>query len=84
MIGADGYAYVADGGQTDLSKPPDRGRVVKLDLQGRVLESWGRVGKYDGQFCWAHALAVAKNGDVYVTDVGYGMRVQKFVRTQGK
>lgn len=83
-IAADGYAYVVDGGQSDLSKPPDRGRVLKLDLQGRLLESWGRMGKYDGEFCWAHQVAVAKNGDVYVVDVGYGMRVQKFTRMEGK
>jgi len=28
---------------------------------------------------WGHALAVAKNGEVYVTDI-LGMRVQKFVK----
>jgi peptidylamidoglycolate lyase len=84
MIGADGYAYIVDGGQSNLKKPPDSGRVLKLDLQGHILQSWGRVGKYDGQFCWAHQVAVAGNGDVYVVDVGYGMRVQKFVPTPGK
>jgi peptidylamidoglycolate lyase len=83
-IGSDGYAYVLDGGQTETSNTPDSGRVLKTDLQGHILESWGRVGKYDGQFYFAHQLAVAKNGDVYVTDVIYGMRVQKFARTQGK
>jgi DNA-binding beta-propeller fold protein YncE len=82
-IGPDGYAYVVDGG--DLNpKPPDRGRVVKLDLEGHALETWGRFGKYDGQIYWGHALAVAQNGDVYVTDVGLGMRVQKFVRKPGR
>ena len=84
MIGADRYAYIVDGGQSNLKKPPDSGRVLKLDLQGHILQSWGRVGKYDGQFCWAHQVAVAGNGDVYVVDVGYGMRVQKFVPAAGK
>jgi peptidylamidoglycolate lyase len=83
-IGEDGYAYVVDGGQSNLKKPPDSGRVLKLDLQGHVVQSWGRVGKYDGQFCWAHQVAVARSGEVYVVDVGYGMRVQKFVAAQGR
>jgi len=78
-ISPDGYLYMVDGG--DLKpKPPDRGMVVKLDLQGRILEKWGTFGSYDGQFYWAHGIAVARNGDLYVTDVHLGMRVQKFVR----
>jgi peptidylamidoglycolate lyase len=83
MIGSDGYAYVVDGGDMN-PKPPDRGRLVKLDLDGHALETWSRFGKYDGQIYWGHAVAVAKNGDVYVTDVGLGMRVQKFVREPGR
>ena len=78
-VGADGYLYVVDGGDMN-PKPPDRGRVLKLDLQGIILEKWGSFGSCDGQFYWAHAVGVAKNGDVYVTDVHVGMRVQKFVR----
>jgi DNA-binding beta-propeller fold protein YncE len=78
-IGPDGFAYVVDGGQSNTKKPPDSGRVLKLDLQGHILQSWGRVGKYDGQFCFAHQVAVARTGEVYVVDVGYGMRAQKFV-----
>ncbi len=83
FVAADGSVYVMDGGDMN-PKPPDRGRVVKLDLNGNVLEHWGTFGKYDGQIYWGHAVAVAKNGDVYVTDVNVGMRVQKFVRKQGR
>ena len=78
-VGADGYLYVVDGGDMN-PKPPDRGQVLKLDLQGKILEKFGSFGSYDGQFYWAHAVGIAKNGDVYVTDVHVGMRVQKFVR----
>jgi peptidylamidoglycolate lyase len=84
IIGPDGYAYVVDGGQDDITKPPDEAKVLKLDLQGHILTSWGRVGNYDGQFCFAHSIAIARDGDVYVTDVMLGRRVQKFVRTHGK
>lgn len=78
-IGSDGYLYVVDGG--DLrDAPPDRGRVMKLDLKGNILEKWSRFGNYDGQLYWGHAIAVGKNQDVYVGDVYHGMRVQKFSR----
>jgi len=83
FIGSDGYAYVLDGGDMN-PKPPDRGRMLKLDLSGHILETWGRFGKYDGEIYWGHALATARNGDVYVTDVNVGMRVQKFARQAGR
>ena len=78
-VGPDGCFYVVDGGDMN-PKPPDRGRIVKLDLHGKVLDQFGSFGSYDGQFYWAHDVAVARDGAVYVTDVHLGMRVQKFVR----
>jgi hypothetical protein len=68
-----------DGG--DLKpNPPDRARVLKMDLQGHVLDHLGSYGKSDGQLYWPHGVGVAPNGDVYVGDVNVGMRVQKFVK----
>ena len=61
-------------------KPPERGRALRLDLKGSILDTWGSFGSYDGQFYWAHDIAAGRNGEVYVTDVHQGMRVQKFVR----
>src|SRR5258708_3458555 len=77
-IGTDKLLYVVDGG--DL-KPagPDRGRLLKLDLSGKILAQWSRFGNYDGQIYWGHDLAVGKDGAVYVGDVYHGMRVQKFI-----
>ncbi len=77
-IGPDGYLYVADGGDYS-TKPPVRNRALKLDLNGALLAKWGTFGSYDGQFYWAHDIAVGKDGAVYVCDVSNGMRVQKFV-----
>jgi peptidylamidoglycolate lyase len=78
-IGSDGLVYVVDGGDLNPN-PPDRARVVILDRSGKILEEFGTFGHYDGQFCWAHDVAVSKTGEVYVGDVYLGMRIQKFVR----
>ena len=78
-VAPEGYLYVVDGG--DLNpKPPDRGRVLRVARDGKILEQFGSFGSYDGQFYWAHDVAAGRNGAVYVTDVHLGMRVQKFVR----
>jgi len=75
----DGYLYVVDGGDLKTG-PPDRARVLKMDLEGRVVDRLGTYGKSDGQFYWPHDVAVAPNGDVYVCDINVGMRVQKFIK----
>ncbi|HEX7481572.1 MAG TPA: 6-bladed beta-propeller [Polyangiales bacterium] len=79
-IARDGSVFVVDGGDEN-PVPPDRGRLLRLDQAGKILEKWSSFGNYDGQLYWGHALAVADNGDVFVGDVHYGMRVQKFTRT---
>jgi DNA-binding beta-propeller fold protein YncE len=78
-IGVDGSVFVVDGGDQN-PVPPDRSRVLRLDPTGKVLDSFSSFGNYDGQIYWGHAIAVAKSGDVFVGDVHYGMRVQKFTR----
>jgi peptidylamidoglycolate lyase len=79
-IGRDGFAYVVDGGDVVDPCRPCRQWAVRLDLRGRILDKWGSFGSYDGQFYWAHDIAVAPDGAVYVADVYLGMRVQKFLR----
>ena len=75
----DGHIYVVDGGEQP-SAPPDRARVLQVEPGGRVIDSFGRFGNYDGQFVWPHCIAVGKDGAVYVGDVKTGMRVQKFFK----
>jgi peptidylamidoglycolate lyase len=77
-VGPDNLLYMVDGGDLKPA-PPDRGRLLKLDLSGKILAKWSRYGNYDGQIYWGHDLAVGKDGAVYVGDVYHGMRVQKFV-----
>jgi len=77
-IGPDKLLYMVDGGDLKPA-PPDRGQILKLDLQGKILAKWSRFGNYDGQIYWGHAISVGKDGAVYVGDVYHGMRVQKFI-----
>jgi hypothetical protein len=52
-------------------------RVVKLDKNGKYLNSWGSKGSGHGQFDTPHSLAVDAKGDVYVADLG-NKRIQVF------
>lgn len=75
---SDGTVFIADGG-TQPEGPPYRSGVAVLRPDGSVIERFGRWGNYDGQFEMAHAVAVARDGSVYIADIT-GKRVQKFVR----
>jgi DNA-binding beta-propeller fold protein YncE len=81
-VARDGRVYVADGGEQPEA-PPDRSKVVVLDSAGKVLESFGRWGNYDGQFMIAHDIAVGPDGSVYVGDI-LGRRVQKLERATSR
>ncbi|WP_230291814.1 hypothetical protein [Croceicoccus sp. Ery5] len=65
------YVYVAD---------MMNGRVwVLLRDTHEVVGSFGRNGRYPGQFIWLHSVDVDSHGNVYTTEVGSGRRVQRFV-----
>jgi sugar lactone lactonase YvrE len=66
------HLYVADAGN---------GLIHVFDRQ--TLEertSFGRIGRYAGQFVFLHNVAVDSRGNVYTAEVGGGRRVQKFLR----
>jgi DNA-binding beta-propeller fold protein YncE len=44
----------------------------------KVAGSFGRIGRYAGQFIWVHSLAVDSRGNIYTGEVYRGKRVQKF------
>ncbi|HKU40350.1 MAG TPA: peptidyl-alpha-hydroxyglycine alpha-amidating lyase family protein [Polyangiales bacterium] len=77
-VAKDGSVFVVDGGDQNPA-PPDRARILRLNARGELQEGWSSFGNYDGQIYGGHAIAVTKNGEVFVGDV-YGMRVQKFTR----
>ncbi len=78
-VSADDFLYVVDGGDIGAAITP-RSHFLQLDLEGNIIGKWSSYGKYDGQLIWAHDITVGKNGSVYVGDVYWGMRVQKFVK----
>jgi DNA-binding beta-propeller fold protein YncE len=64
------YMYVAN---------QDDEQVEILDrTSGKIVSSFGRVGRYPGEFTYIHFLAVDSKGNIYVAEVGTGKRVQKF------
>ena len=69
-IGNDGHLYLAHG---------HAGRIMKLDLNGRVLGITGSQGKAPGQYGEAHFIAVSARDEIYVADT-LNWRVQKLVK----
>ena len=68
------YLYLADAGT---------GHVHIYDR--KTLEevgSFGRIGRYAGEFIFLHNVAVDSKGNVYTAEVGNGRRVQKFLQSQ--
>ncbi|AKH42773.1 DNA-binding beta-propeller fold protein YncE [Altererythrobacter atlanticus] len=67
------YVYVAD---------MMNGRVwILLRENHEILGSFGKNGRYPGQFIWLHSVDVDSHGNVYTTEVNTGRRVQRFVFT---
>jgi len=63
----------------------DNEKIDILDhASGKLLSSFGRVGRQPGEFTYAQFLAVDSKGNVYVTEVGTGKRIQKFKMVGGQ
>ena len=45
-----------------------------------VVDHFGRMGKYAGEFYRLHNLAIDSGGNLYTTEVNVGQRIQKFDR----
>jgi sugar lactone lactonase YvrE len=66
------YLYLADAGN---------GHIHIYDRRSlEEVGSFGRIGRYAGEFIFLHNVAVDSKGNVYTAEVGNGRRVQKFVR----
>ena len=69
LLPADGQSvWVADG---------TNAKLLKYDVNGKLLHSWGTYGMFPGGFWEAHQLSVDSDGNLYVAD-SFGGRTQKF------
>ena len=59
---------------------PKGSDVLIFDLDGNLLERFGRSGGYDGPVCRYHDLAIDKAGNIYIGDI-LGNTIQKFKRS---
>ena len=67
-IGADRNLWAYDRGTS---------KMLKYDLQGHFLYSWGVWGDFEGGFWGVHGFSVDQEGNFYVAEVDSG-RIQKF------
>jgi hypothetical protein len=67
-IGADRALWAFDRGTS---------KMLKYDLDGHFLYSWGVWGDFAGGFWGVHGFSVDQEGNFYVAEVDSG-RVQKF------
>jgi sugar lactone lactonase YvrE len=67
-IGADRMLWAFDRGTS---------KMLKYDLNGHFLYSWGTWGDFPGGFWGVHGISVDQEGNLYVAEVDSG-RAQKF------
>jgi len=67
-IGADRMLWAFDRGTS---------KMLKYDLNGHFLYSWGTWGDFPGGFWGVHGMSVDQEGNLYVAEVDSG-RAQKF------
>ncbi len=72
-IGADRMMWAFDRGTS---------KMLKYDLQGHFLYSWGSWGDFPGGFWGVHGFSVDQDGNFYTAEVDNG-RVQKFTPRPG-
>jgi len=62
----------------------DRGtnKMIKYDLDGNFLYSWGTFGDFPGGFWGVHGMHVDQEGNLYTAEVDNG-RAQKFMPRKG-
>jgi DNA-binding beta-propeller fold protein YncE len=66
------HLFVADGSNGEV-------HIVERE-SGKRVASFGRLGRYAGQFYGLHNIAVDARGNIYTAEVRTGKRVQKFSR----
>ena len=67
------YIWVADGGTH---------RILKFDLEGNFLYTWGIAGDGIGQFAGPHSLSTDQDGNLYTAEV-FNNRLQQWIPRPG-
>ena len=52
-------------------------KMLKYDLDGRLIYSWGTIGDFPGTVWGVHGMSTDQEGNLYVAEVDSG-RFQKF------
>ena len=73
MVSADQHLWIA-AGATDM--------MLKYDLNGKLLEAWGKPGEGPGEFHDIHGFGVDAQGTFYAAEAA-GARTQKFTPKPG-
>jgi hypothetical protein len=68
FLSADKHLWVADNATT---------KILKYDLEGHFLYSWGSQGEWPGAMWNVHGMSVDQEGNLYLAEVNNG-RPQKF------
>ena len=55
-----------------------QGPAILERSDGTVVGTFGRHGRYAGQFHWIHNMATDSKGNIYTGEVDTGKRAQKF------
>ncbi len=73
LMAADRHLWAADRGTS---------KIVKWDLEGHFMYSWGTWGDFPGGMWGVHGMHVDQEGNFYVAEVDSG-RVQKYMPRKG-
>jgi hypothetical protein len=58
-------------------------KILKYDLDGNFLYSWGSYGDYPGGIAGVHGISVDQEGNLYLAQVDNKGGVQKFIPREG-
>ena len=72
-LSADKNLWVADNATS---------KIVKFDMQGKFLYSWGSQGQWPGAMWNVHGISVDQEGNLYLAEVNNG-RLQKYRPREG-
>src|SRR5262245_17313848 len=67
-VDSKGQVYISHFNLNRSKDEEKQDRVTVYDSDGKFLREWGKTGNSDGEFEAPGGIAIAKNGEIYVTD----------------